>query len=501
MAFFEGTIQSGIQTALAESKSVVCFIRDGNDESRTWENEFLRDEATASVLKSKAVLLRIEMGSQEAGWLSSFCAVEKAPTLIIIHNGTPRDTLAAGLTQQEFCDRLLAALPDEGVAQPLQSTSQADPQGSSAPTSSPSSSTIPNPSVPRTTTAQPSAPSAATTAPRPPANNSPIPERPSAPASESTSSASKGKAPASKPPNTNNPPATSTLPKTSKPPKSEKYAEEQRKRVQDARSERERILRRVEADKAERRHRAESERLLRQGATPSQTTAPEPAKRPKKTGTSPTCALQVRLLSGATLRKHFPDSHGATLRQDVRPWIDTSRTDGDDPYTFKQIMTPLPNRTIEITEEDQSLAELGLTPNATLVLFPLPRGGRIAGAYDGAAADQGWLGWGFGMGYRAAAGVAGTVGGVLGINAGGAQGDGSQGAGSERTAATARNIGSGAGVANTEPDTRIRTLHDQRLGSASDESGRRSAKDRDHELYNGNQLNFEPRKDDDEKTL
>jgi len=38
----------------------------------------------APLVESKAVALRLAFGSQEAGFLTSFCPIAKAPTLIVI---------------------------------------------------------------------------------------------------------------------------------------------------------------------------------------------------------------------------------------------------------------------------------------------------------------------------------------------------------------------------------------------------------------------------------
>jgi hypothetical protein len=49
---------------------------------------------------------------------------------------------------------------------------------------------------------------------------------------------------------------------------------------------------------------------------------------------------------------------------DMYQWIDEQRTD-DTPYVFKQILSPLPNRNISITEEVMDVKSLGLMPSAT----------------------------------------------------------------------------------------------------------------------------------------
>ncbi|KAG5983272.1 hypothetical protein E4U55_000350, partial [Claviceps digitariae] len=62
--FYQGTLQEGISTAVGQQKLVFCFVtknppfklktgqaltarghKDENDESQTWENEFLQDDS------------------------------------------------------------------------------------------------------------------------------------------------------------------------------------------------------------------------------------------------------------------------------------------------------------------------------------------------------------------------------------------------------------------------------------------------------------------------
>jgi hypothetical protein len=157
-----------------------------------------------------------------------------------------------------------------------------------------------------------------------------------------------------------------------------KYAMMQKKRAQDSRDERARILKRVEDDKAERREReaqrkAEAKALADGQPLPS---GPSSLQQAKSTN-SAECALQIRMFDGLTIRNRFPSS--ASLRRDVRPWIDEKQT-GDQPYNFKQVLTPLPNKNIEASEEEGTLQSLGLTPSATLILVPIA---SYSSAYEG----------------------------------------------------------------------------------------------------------------------
>jgi hypothetical protein len=157
------------------------------------------------------------------------------------------------------------------------------------------------------------------------------------------------------------------------------HANENKLRKQHADEERKRILKRIEDDKRARKEREAEERRARQllsanandeSAAGVNPTASIPlARRMPKAGRGDHCSLQVRLLDGSTIRTRFPSDK--TLAQDVRKWIDEERMDGDAPYSFRVVLTPLPNKVIEPQEEIKSLLSLGFTPSATLVLIPV----------------------------------------------------------------------------------------------------------------------------------
>jgi len=119
----------------------------------------------------------------------------------------------------------------------------------------------------------------------------------------------------------------------------------------------------------------------------------------------------VRLFDGSSIRQRFPSGH--SLRAHVRPWVD-SKQELDFPYNFKLVLTPLPNKDISLSEEEQDLQSLGLTPSATLILVPVT---DFTSAYEGGG-PMGLLYNGASVGYGLVAGgvswVASTVGGVLG---------------------------------------------------------------------------------------
>lgn len=208
------------------------------------------------------------------------------------------------------------------------------------------------------------------------------------------------------------------------------YAIIQKKRQQDARDERARILKRVEDDKIERREREalrrEQARAIAAGEIADESSvAPVTNLKQAASTRSAECAVQVRLFDGSTIRSRFPS--GNKLSTDVRKWVDDQRKDAEDgdlPYTFKQILTPLPNRTISISEEEESLQSLGLCPSVTMILVPVKEfttayeGGGTAGLVSrGVSAGVGFVSSGFGL-------VTGAFGTFLGTGvAGPAQSD------------------------------------------------------------------------------
>ena len=200
------------------------------------------------------------------------------------------------------------------------------------------------------------------------------------------------------------------------------YALMQKKRQQEAREDRERILRRVEDDKVERRER-EAQRKAEAKAmedaakgdgelAPSSSVVP-----PSSTNNSAHCALQVRLFDGSTIRSRL--SSGGSLRANVRPWIDEHQK-GDIPYTFKHVLTPLPNKNISISDEEQSLQSQGLTPSATLILVPIQ--GYTSAYGDGAS--RGIVSRVASGGYGLVSSGVGLVSGIFGSLLGGGSAEG-----------------------------------------------------------------------------
>lgn len=241
------------------------------------------------------------------------------------------------------------------------------------------------------------------------------------------------------------------------------YARQQAQRQKEAREERARILKRVEDDKAERREKeakrkAEAKAKLEGEQEVEKAVAESSASAlPARGGVNAKeCAVQVRLFDGSTIRSRFPSS--GSLLKDVRPWVD-EKQEGDTPYNFKQVLSPLPNKNIEMSEEERSLAALGLTPSATLILVPVS---GFTSAYENSG---GLVSRAASGGYALISSSVGMVTGALGSFLGG-------------TAAPASNSAPQAPSGSPVPSAAInvRTLRDQRQESKKD----------DQQFYNGN---------------
>ncbi len=242
-------------------------------------------------------------------------------------------------------------------------------------------------------------------------------------------------------------------------------------------------MRQIEADKADRREREERRRALARVEAAVEAGSSDGAdglvdkqlsgeKARRHTSLRPSlsskdCAVQVRLLDGSTIRSRFPSDH--TLRTHVRAWVDEQRSDGDVPYTFKQILAPKPNRAITISEEEESLQSLGLTPSATLVMVPVQ--GSIAAYGSG---GPGLLSRGLSAGYGLVSGGVGAVTGVLGAVLGVGQAAQPASEGSAPSSGDSRS--SHTTPLSTTGGINVRTLRDQQ-----------TTRD-DQQFYNGNQV-------------
>jgi hypothetical protein len=169
-----------------------------------------------------------------------------------------------------------------------------------------------------------------------------------------------------------------------KPDEQSKHAAALRKKQREAREERERILKAIEDDKVARKAQRAETAAARRASVASEKAesapfAPASPLIPTTGKLSEHCALQVRLFDGSTIRTRFSSSE--TLK-DVRKWVDDERKDGKQAYTFKVLLTPLPSKTIDVTEEDKTLQALELAPSSTLILLRVP---KFTAAYSSSA--------------------------------------------------------------------------------------------------------------------
>ena len=250
------------------------------------------------------------------------------------------------------------------------------------------------------------------------------------------------------------------------------YVRTQKDREQAQREERERIKAQIKADREERRRQDEIRKMNEAVVDPSNSAeASAPAK-----SKSTDVRIQVRTFDGSTLRTNFPPT--STICTDMRPWIDQS-TEMNVPYNLKLILTPLPNRNIEASEEQQTLSDLGIRGSGTLVMVPVK--GYVE-SYTGST-PTGLIGGAVSGGYNL---VTGAVGGILG-GVKSTLGYGGQ-AEPQQPDSAPESAGAGQPVGQSQRNMRVRTLADQRLEDRG----------RDQQFYNGNALNFAPRNDNDD---
>ncbi|KAK7607428.1 hypothetical protein BKA81DRAFT_369135 [Phyllosticta paracitricarpa] len=395
--FHQGDLQSGISLALQQSKSVTCFVTDESDESRLWEEEWLHDDRIAQLLASKSVNLRLEAGSVEAGFLAAFCPIHKAPALIVVHNGQLRLSLFAGVEKEDFVSQLAAVLGNEGAQKVHQST----PGEAQLQEEARASVTQASPSTPAQTTSPPPSTPYTEPAPTPAESNTSLtallPDRAARLEAERRREAEAEAAARREKAAGKRRAVEEEANKSSSSSSQMSYAAQEKLRKQAQKSELQRILERVEADKRDRREQAEMRRRLREAEatgsphpdiseesrTAATTTTTTSSRGPaSKSGT---VCLRILLLDGTQLRDYFPPT--STLASDVRPRVDAalSSSSSPPPYTFKLLLAPQhPNRHLSASDEAQPLQDIDdVAPSATLILVPV-RNAATVSAYTGA---------------------------------------------------------------------------------------------------------------------
>ncbi|KAF7196837.1 UBX domain-containing protein 6 [Pseudocercospora fuligena] len=533
--FHDGDLQSGISRAIAEQKLVGLFIRQNdNEESQRWEEKWLsrrQDLAVVDLFATKAVLMKIEYQSQEMGFLSAFCPITKAPTFVVIDKGQVLEKIEGGVSQQEFVERISKALSLEmytmrksdlefmrsnaltpenagsssaaAGAASTDSTAQTETPSESG-IATPASQDLPEPSISTSSSAQqdqaisnrePAPASMHTTndmsslfpnrAERLEAEKL---KREAAEKAERTARANARRKEAEAAASSKSDKGKGKATESSEKEKARRdWLVQQKQRKDEAKQERERILAQIEADKQERKSRFQ--RPQTEAASSPLLSPSVDAASKRRTGAGGMCSLLIRLFDGSSIKGRFEPS--ATLAGTVRDWIKITTAEqgntnaADIPFTFKQIMAPQPSRNIEISEEHQSLAELGLTPNATLVLAP------VAGYTEAySSGGRGYMSSALHYTYALANGATSMLGSALSYVPGfGAAGTDTLT--SSRETSSDESVGFGSdGTSDRTSSIKVKTLADQRAEAAK--------KDQSAEFYNGNSSAFEGRKDDDE---
>ncbi|KAL2198645.1 hypothetical protein P885DRAFT_67806 [Corynascus similis CBS 632.67] len=382
MSFFQGTLQEGITAALQQAKAVVCFVTDGETESQQWEDEFFADEEILSLVQANAVSLRLIAGSQEEGFLAQLYPIPKKPTVVVIRNAELKEYIAAGTPKAEFVRRMKGVLePSQPFIDQSLATQTAPPQSQ---TVASAAATVNPPNHIEESSAS-SAGQVTPPSPTEPRSQVSLAERAARLIEQKKKkdeeeakkqAAEKGKAK-----------AETEVSGSKKTEEQSKHAAILKKKQQGAREERARILKAIEDDKAARKaQQAEAAAARRMSAASEKKpdlgasqAPPTSHARPSTGRHSDHCAIQVRLFDGSTIRSRF--SATDTLK-DVRKWVNEARGDGDEAFTFKVLLTPLPSRTVDVTEEGKTLLELELTPSSTLILL---RATRFTAAYPPSA--------------------------------------------------------------------------------------------------------------------
>lgn len=368
--------------------------------------------------------LRLTAGSEEAGYLAQIFPLPQTPTIVIMKHGELKEYIAAGTTKEDFLRRVQNSF---NIHPPPAAQPSTDAGSSSPPTAS-TSTGVP-PTVERSDTVRRvlEERAAKLQAEREAAEKKAKEER----ARKKAKAAAEGV-------------------------ETNKQAELLKKKKLQESEDRKRILKRIQDDKEERRNRAaqrEQQRMEIQSRSDSSSPiATAPASRvPSTTRIGNVTSIQVRLFDGSTIRSRFKTSDPV---KEVRKWVDENRTDGELPYAFKQLLTPLPNRPVDETEENKSLGEIGLAPSSTLILVPVR---SFASAYNGSS--EGLFSRFLGL-------IIGFLNWLLGLFLGGTNGNASSETASEQAESASSQV----------KNRRVRGFDNP------------NDRPRDHQLYNGNSV-------------
>lgn len=327
---FGTSVQDAVARSVSEGKILVVYVEFEQD---AWAQQVFT-EALLSLIKERAVGLRITKGTPECAMFEQVFGEVSPPSLFCCRVNEVVDVIGGDVGADEAMQRLRHVLEPSSEAATPSATVQT-PSHSEQPV--PQSVARPEVPTPVTGDAMPVS--------RPVA--SPVPSS----------------VPTSTPPM-----RQATLKEQSAAVAARIHQQNQLKRKQQEREDRERIRRLLKADDDERKSRMRE--LKDRRASRGDADIEEPQELPelrdnirRKKGESK-CALSIRLLNGHALQHEFDASNSLN---DVRTWLDTNRTDGDEPYCFHRT---IPRVTFGVTDEEKSLDSLELTPRSALILKP-----------------------------------------------------------------------------------------------------------------------------------
>lgn len=541
MDLFEDStnLQAAISKAIQESKALLCFVTDDNEESTEWEGIFT-DPATSDSIRASSVALKLTAGSEQANYLNAVCPIRNAPAIIIIFQGQVVGDYQAN--EASFEDLRRAIIERFGTFKPGVTTQVTDerprlPGYLELPVSE-GRMRLPNnayDSLRKITqqyldsgvsgkallriqlnllkfTSLPEITASIEAIEEDTTNDMPILTEeatarllnmPAAaiknPGSSSQIPSSSTTRPSTLNGGTSNTAQSSTIRHSTVETRSTDQtthdtAAQRAEYVathKASEAERARIKAQIEADKKARR---EADRKAKEEAeVVRRRTELQELRKANSTTANPKASdirIQVRTFDGGTIRSSFANDQ--TISKHVRPWIDEQLKQkgiADQPYNLKLLLTPMPNRSIETAEEDLALSDVDdVRGSATLIMVPVrtfvegyaSTGSGVVGSAAGAVGNV--LTTGFGLVNAAAGTISWGLSRLMGASTEEANEVSSRPEPTPKPSTSTRDI----------RNMRVRTLADQRRDE-EDETKRRGTN-----LYNGMGLNVEPRKDDND---
>ncbi|KAK6496341.1 hypothetical protein TWF481_002366 [Arthrobotrys musiformis] len=376
--FFSGRIEEAIQATVANQKPLACFVTDESDDSNLWENDYLSHDAVSTSLRTSAITVRLLKDSTEANYLNAFCSITTYPTLLIIKNGGAGvdglTVIVNPISKDEFIAKISSTFGNLAAPANLLDGVNSSPSfPNPAPTSTTQTTTTTSP--PHEPTPTPS-----TSADTLPANTQFPPEsdtgrrlasiqaqhreriaRLKAQREAAELEAQKKRELARR----EDTQAMASAAEAQKSRSNKQYADEQKKKKIEAEKERRRVLDQIKADREEMKIReANRKAIAAEAEAPAQSIISE--GKGKEVPRDGQCNLAFRLFDGSRISYRFPAD--ATIEGDVRPWLDSNRTDSNQPYKLVVQSSSMSSKTIDGTS---SLSDLGLYPSAILILKPI----------------------------------------------------------------------------------------------------------------------------------